>query len=285
MKEQNMGGEILKGKIKRKQIAGMNLIYKWHTFEYFLDAMEELGFESIFLWGGPPHFDCDYLSYPKCGRIQKAVRHHGLEITGFLVTGSNYRYQIATEEPDQREHVFNYFRNGILACEELGSPCISMNSGWGYQDHDREEAFKRSRDMISRLCEEARKHHVRIVLESLKSCETNLVVTMEDMKRMEREVNHPAFSIMADTGAIGYNKERLEDWFDCFGKQIRSIHFVDGMHLTWGDGKSGLDDMIKSIITHEYQGCLALETSGSAYLPDPIEADRKAMRILSPFLE
>ena len=90
---------------------------------------------------------------------------------------------------------------------------------------------------------------------------------------------------MADTGAIGYNKERLEDWFDCFGKQIRSIHFVDGMHLTWGDGKSGLDDMIKSIITHEYQGCLALETSGSAYLPDPIEADRKAMRILSPFLE
>ena len=43
----------MKGKIKRKQIAGMNLIYKWHTFEYFLDAMEELGFESIFLWGGP----------------------------------------------------------------------------------------------------------------------------------------------------------------------------------------------------------------------------------------
>lgn len=49
-----MGGEILKGKIKRKQIAGMNLIYKWHTFEYFLDAMEELGFESIFCGAALP---------------------------------------------------------------------------------------------------------------------------------------------------------------------------------------------------------------------------------------
>ncbi len=278
-------GEGVKGKIKRRQIAGMNLMYKWYSFEYFLEAMESLGFESIFLWGGPPHFDCDFLSYPECGRIQRAARSHGLDIAGFLVTGSNYRYQIGVEEPEQRERIFQYFRNGILACEELGSPCISVNSGWGYLDHDREEAFKRSQDMLCRLCYEAGKHHVRMVLESLKSCETNLVVTMEDMARMERGIDHPSFGVMADTGAIVYNGERLEDWFACFGGKIQSIHFVDGMHLTWGDGKSGLDGMIKSITEHGYTGCLALETAGAGYLPDPMEADRKAMKILSPFLE
>lgn len=272
-------------KIKRKQIAGMNLMYKWHTFDYFLESMEELGFESISLWGGPPHFDCDHLSYQDCKRIRSQVKDHGLSIIGFLVTGSNYRYQIATEEPAQREHVFQYFRNGILACEELGSPFISINSGWGYLNHDREEAFKRSGDMIRRLCVEAEEHGVFIAMESLKACETNLVVTLEDAVRMEREVDHPAFRLMADTGAIAYNGERLEDWFLAFGEHIGAMHFVDGMHLTWGDGKSPLDDMMASILHHGYEGSLGLETSGGGYLRDPKEADRKAMKMLSRFIE
>ena len=45
----SMEGEGMRGKIKRRQIAGMNLMYKWYSFEYFLEAMESLGFESIFL--------------------------------------------------------------------------------------------------------------------------------------------------------------------------------------------------------------------------------------------
>lgn len=275
----------MEGMIKRKQIAGMNLMYKWYSFDYFLDSMVELGFESISLWGGPPHFDCDYLGYQDCIRIGSQVRSRGLSIEGFLVTGSNYRYQIATEEKEQREHVFQYFRNGILACEELGSPCMSVNSGWGYYSHDREEAFKRSRDMLARLCREAKEHHVLITMESLKSCETNLAVTLEDAKRMEKEVDSPAFRLMADTGAIAYNGERLEDWFGCFGDRIASIHFVDGMHLAWGEGKSPLDDMMMSLVRHRYQGCLALETSGGKYFSNPREADRKAMTILNRFIE
>lgn len=278
-------GDRMEGKIKRRQIAGMNLMYKWYSFEYFLNSMEELGFESISLWGGPPHFDCDYLGYQDCTRIRSAAGRRGLSITGFLVTGSNYRYQIATEEREQWEHVFQYFRNGILACEELGSPYMSINSGWGYLNHDREEALKRSRDMIVRLCQEAQEHHVLITMESLKACETNLVVTMEDAKRMDEAVHHPAFRLMADTGAIVYNEERLEDWFRCFGNRIGAIHFVDGMHLAWGDGKSALDDMMMSIVKHGYQGCLALETSGKKYFPNPKEADRKAMAILNRFVE
>ena len=32
-------------------------MYKWYSFDYFLDSMVRLGFESIALWGGPPHFN------------------------------------------------------------------------------------------------------------------------------------------------------------------------------------------------------------------------------------
>ena len=272
-------------KLSRGQIAGMNLIYKWHSFEYFLDSMEELGLSAISIWGGPPHFDCDYISYQDCVKLRRDVEGRGLSILCFLVTGSNYRYQIAEEEPEQREHMFQYFKNGILACEELGVPCMTISSGWGYWNHDREEAFKRAADMIRRLCEEGQAHGVTVAMESLKSCETNLVVTLEDTIRMEREVNHPGFRILGDTGAIAYNKERLEDWFAAFGDKICTMHFVDGMHLTWGDGKSPLDDMMMTMIRHNYKGCLSLETSGSRYFTNPREADRKALKILEPFVE
>ncbi len=272
-------------KIKKKQIAGMNLMYKWYSLEYFFDAMEELGFESVSIWGGPPHFDCDYMGYQECKKVRQQVERRGLSVEGFLVTGSNYRYQMAEQDKSQREHVFQYFRNGILACEEMGSPYMSVNSGWGYWDCDREDAFCRSSDMLLRLCEEGEKHHVSIAMESLKACESNLVVTLEDTRRMFDKVNHPWFQIMADTGAIVYNGERLEDWFQCFGDKIGAIHFVDGMHLAWGDGKSPLDDMVFSIMKHRYQGCLALETSGGRYLANPKEADRKAITILSRFTD
>ena len=272
----------MNGMIRRSQIAGMNLVYKYYPFRYFLDSMQELGFTTISVWGGPPHFDCDHLSYQDCKRIVSDAASRNLTIGGFLVTGSNYRYQIA--EDGQSERMFQYFKNGILAWEELGSPVCSVSSGWGYFDRDREESFRRSRDMLYRLSEEAQRHHVCLVMESLKSLETNLCTTIDDTERMYHEVNHPSFQIMADTGAIAYAHERLEDWFQRFGKAIRSMHFVDGMHQEWGDGMSALDDMMLSIARHNYTGILALETSAGKYMRDPKAADQKAMRILERFI-
>lgn len=270
--------------IAKHQIAGMNLIYRWYPFEYFLDSMVELGLESISLWGGPPHFDCDHRGYPDCKEILRKTRCRGLSIRGFLVTSTNYRYQVGIEEAEYRERAFQYFCNGIYACAELGCKQMGINSGWGYGNRDRESAFLRSCDMLHRLCEVAQKQGVYIALESLKSLETNLVITLEDTKRMFDTIAHPALKIMPDTGAIVYNGERLEDWFRCFGEQIVSMHFVDGMHQAWGDGKSALDDMMETLIRHQYTGMLELETSSAKYMGNPREADRKALRVLSRFV-
>ena len=45
-------GENTMGFIKRSQIAGMNIHYMNYSLDYFLDAQERAGFESIELWGG-----------------------------------------------------------------------------------------------------------------------------------------------------------------------------------------------------------------------------------------
>ena len=272
-------------KLRHDQIAGMNLIYKWYSFEYFLDAMQELGFESISIWGGPPHFDCDWKGWQDTSYIRKGAEHRNLKITGFLATSTNYRYQVGVTEPEHRERAFQYFANGIRAAAECGSPSVGINTGWGYRDMDREEAFKRCADMLYRLCDVCRENGVYLALESLKSLETTVGVTLSDIKRMADEINHPSLRIMPDTGAVSYNGERLEEWFQVFGEKIIALHFVDGMHQAWGDGGSPLADMMQTLEQHGFKGPLMLETSAGKYMTDPKEADRKAMAVLSRFVK
>ncbi len=120
-------------------------------------------------------------------------------------------------------------------------------------------------------------------MESLKPIESNLVTTISDTKRMYDEIQHPAFKIMVDTGAIAYQREKLQQWFDVFGDEIKGMHFVDSMHKVWGEGELNLQEMIRIVAENSYEGVLALETSGASYFRNPFEADRKNMEALEPF--
>ena len=109
---------------------------------------------------------------------------------------------------------FAYFANALKAGEELGIETMAINSGWGYWNEDREEAWKRSREMLSRLADEAAKHNINLAMESLRPQESQLVVTLADAKRMHDEVNHPNLKVMIDTTAMGVAGETIDEWFD-----------------------------------------------------------------------
>ena len=90
---------------------------------------------------------------------------------------------------------FQYFKNGLQVASELGCKIMQTNSGWGYWNEDREEAWKRSREMISKLADEAGKLGICLAMESLRPQESQLVVTLKDAKRMYDEVNSPNLKI------------------------------------------------------------------------------------------
>ncbi len=271
-------------KINREMLAGMNLQYRWYSFDYFLDAMQELGFRSIAVWGGPPHFYCDHLMYEDTKKIKNSIRNRSLKITGFLVTASQYRYQPAYEEPEQFERSFRYFSKGLCACAELESPIMTICSGYGYFDHSRQDAFSRSADMLHRLSEKAEEYGVLLALESLKMSESQICVSLHDVREMMDAVSHPALKVIADTGAIYDNGETLEQWFGEFGDDIVGMHFVDRQHMLWGEGGLPLDSMIASIVNHRFTGPLMLETSVRKYMDDPKAADQRALNILDRFV-
>ncbi len=274
------------GLLRREQIAGMNCHYYNYSLDYFMDSMEMCGYETIALWGGAPHFYLDYLTYSDCVKIQRNALRHNLKIKCFTASSGTYGYQMGMQPVSQRERVFLYYVNGIKAAAELGADMMSMNSGWGYWNEDSKEAWKRSRDMIIRLCDVAEKEGVILTMESLRRAESQLAYSLEKTKKMYKEVDHPALKIMIDTTAMGVAGETPRQWFEVFGGDIVNTHFIDGNpygHLVWGDGTSNLQGWLKVLKEYHYEGILGLEITARRYYEDPRAADKKNIEALLKF--
>ena len=198
-----------------------------------------------------------------------------------------YQYQFAAQEPELYEKSFAYFANALKAGEELGIETMAINSGWGYWNEDREEAWKRSREMLSRLADEAAKHNSNLAMESLRPQESQLVVTLADAKRMHDEVNHPNLKVMIDTTAMGVAGETIDEWFDTFGDEIIHMHFIDGNpygHLIWGDGNHPLGEWIDTVVRRGYKGYFGQEITDFDYFEDPASHDKRNMEAYKPYL-
>jgi protein FrlC len=273
--------------IKREQIAGMNIHYMRYSLDYYLDAQVAAGIKSLEFWTGVPHYYLDPMTYSDCKELKQKIVSRGLEVKVFTPENCMYQYQFAANKPEIFEKSFQYFSNGIKATAELGCQIMQCNSGWGYYDEDREEAWKRSREMLSRLADVAKSEGITLALESLRPEESNLVITVQDAKRMFDEINHPNMKILIDTTAMGVAGETLQDWFDVFGREIIHMHFVDGNpygHLIWGDGTHNLEDFLMTLKKNDYTGYLAQEITDARYYKDPAAHDIRNMKAFEPFI-
>lgn len=273
--------------LRREQIAGMNCHYYNYSLDYFMDSMEMYGYETIALWGGAPHFYLDYLTYSDCREIRRKAAMHDLKIKCFTASSGTYGYQMGMQPESQRERVYLYYVNGIRAAAELEAGMMSMNSGWGYWNEDKQEAWKRSKDMIIRLCDVAEKEGVVLTMESLRRAESQLAYSLENTKKLYEEIDHPALKLMIDTTAMAVAGETPGQWFEAFGDDIVNTHFIDGNpygHLAWGDGTSDLEGWLKVLKEYHYEGILGLEITSRNYYEDPRTADRKNMEALLKFV-
>lgn len=273
--------------INREQIAGMNIHYLFYPLEYFLDVQKEVGIKTIELWAGAPHFYLDSMTYQDCKSVKKKIEDRGLQVKVLTPENCTYQYQVAAQTPELFEKSYQYFCNGLRAASELGCPIMQINSGWGYWNEDREEAWKRSREMLSRLAEEAKKYDIRLAMESLRPQESQLVITLKDAKRMFDEINHPNLKILIDTTAMSVAGETIDDWFDVFGDDVIHTHFIDSNpygHLAWGFGNRSMKEYLEALARHNYTGYLGQELTEFDYFENPAEIDRKNMAVYEQFI-
>lgn len=227
------------------------------------------------------------MGYQDAKVVRKKIESRGLQVKVFTPENVMYQYQMAAQTPELFEKSFQYFKNGLQVASELGCKIMQTNSGWGYWNEDREEAWKRSREMISKLADEAGKLGICLAMESLRPQESQLVVTLKDAKRMYDEVNSPNLKILIDTTAMSVQGETIDDWFDVFGDEVIHTHFIDSNpygHLAWGFGNRSLQEYLEALNRHNYQGCLGQELTEFDYYENPGEIDRKNMAAFEPFI-
>ncbi|MGZ7443129.1 sugar phosphate isomerase/epimerase family protein [Paenibacillus sp. TH7-28] len=273
--------------IQRRQVAGMNIHYLFYSLDYFLDSVEKAGMRTVELWGGAPHFYMDALSYADCTSVRRKASARGLTIGAFTPESIIYPYNIAAPDPEQFAKSKSYFTNAVKATAELGCKLMTVNSGYGYLNETKEEAWSRSADMLSHLARIAEQEGVVIAMEALRPEESQIVTTLADAKRMLDEIASPAFRLMVDTTAMGIAGETLEQWFDALGESIVHLHFIDGTpygHLAWGDGTFPLESMIKTLNNYGYQGLLGQEITDFHYYERPDETDRRIMEALEKYI-
>lgn len=277
-----------KPRIRREQIAGMNIHYVNYSLDYFLDAQQRAGFKTIELWCAAPHVWLDHLNYFDAEEIAQKIRARDLKVQILTPENCTYPYQFAAKEPEHIDRSFHYFANGIRLAEELGCRYMEVNSGWGYWNEPREEAWTRSREMLTRLAEFAKDHNITLVMEAIRPEESQLVLNAKDAKRMLSEVDHPNLKGMVDTCAMGVAGETLEDWFQALGDDVRHMHFIDGEpygHLIWGDGKHHLGQFIETLNKYHYEGFLGQEITDGRYYEDPAIHDLRNMRNFERYIE
>lgn len=274
--------------IKRQQLVNMNQHYKRFSLEYFLDCQQKAGFQNIELWCGGSHFYIDSKGYENPGSLKKKLKDRGLKIVSVTTPSMAYQYQYASQEKEFLEQSFRYFTNGIKLASELGADRVVINSGWGYNNENYEEMWKRLKDNIIRVCDFASKYGIICVMESLRDDETNIIFTLEQAKRMFKEVNHPNLKMMVDNIATNLAGETLQEWFEAFGSDIKHMHFLDGnppSHSSWGDGNTPLELELETLAKWNYNGYLVQEVADDKYFSDPFRADIRNMRVLERFIE
>jgi protein FrlC len=271
-------------KLSRSQLTGMNFHYKHYPFEYFLDAMVRYELNNIELWGASPHFYVENMSVQEIRNVKKEIDRRDLSVICFTPEQCVYPINIAAKEVDIRENSIQYFKKSALAAKELDSPLLLVTPGWGYENEEEEEAWKRSEESLEKLAQVAGELDLTLALEPLTRMETNIIHNAAQLKKMLEGVNHPNLKGMIDTIPMALAREDFTDYFNSMNEDIVHIHFIDGKpegHLVWGDGVLPLETYIEQLDQANYKGFLSLEYTSYQYVQNPDDAMERTMKTLS----
>lgn len=268
-------------------VAPMNVLYKFFSLDYFLDAMVKNEMQVIELWGGAPHVYIEEMSLQQMQQLKKQVGSRGLTVCCLTPEINLYPVNIAAEETYIRKRSIEYLLKSVDLASELQIPIVQVTSGSGYYHEPNGEAWKRSRDSLETLLKRAEALQISLSLEPLLPYETNLVNDLSSAQKMLEEIDSSLLGIHVDTVSMEAAGDGLEDYFRVFGNRVKHIQLCDGPngHLTWGDGSFQLDKFIDIIVSNPYQGYLGLEIFDHKYYVDPDQALHQGLHTLRNLID
>lgn len=141
--------------IASNQPSAMGIHYLYHSLEDMLNCQRRAGYESMELWCAAPHVLLTHQGVAELPRLKSAIHASGMTLRCLTPENCTYPWQFAAKGEALIAQSRQYFLHGIQLASELECPLVAVNSGWGLADESREEAMKRSLDMLLYLSQQA----------------------------------------------------------------------------------------------------------------------------------
>ena len=169
-------------RINRDRFAAVNIHWRLYPFERFLETQRELGFKTIELWAGAPHF---LLGHEECQDslgLKKTIEGYGLKAAVFTPECVTYPYPICADGEDSVRRTEAYYVNAIRAAEKLGVSVMPVSCAGALKNEDPRAAFDRAVKMLRKLSDAAGQSGVCLAVETLPSISAPIINTLPELK-------------------------------------------------------------------------------------------------------
>lgn len=272
--------------LRESQILTSNYPYYRYSLSYALNSLQRIGAHYIEFYACYPHFHVDDINYRDVKRLQKQLTDHELEVKCFTPEQCLYPVNIAALDVNARKRSMDVFGKAIQYGAELGAGYVVVLAGYGTLDEDEKDTWKRSVESLRILGELAESCNIKLVLETSPR-EYTTTHNSRDVVKMIREVGSLAVSGMIDTATLGYSGETMQEAIDDLEGHLSHVHIADGIpngHLTLGEGKLDIPDMLRRLDDIRYEGALSLEILNEKYVRNPHDAMKASYEKLKQYI-
>ena len=143
-------------KIRREQIAGMNMHYKYRTLDYFFKTQQALGIKNIEFWCARPHFLLDDYGFEDAAELKKECSRLWIDNRSFFHRSVRFiimHFAVMTRRQESIQS--DIFENGIRAAAEAGAKVMVLNCCGGARNEDPRRIFERAVQTLRRLSKTA----------------------------------------------------------------------------------------------------------------------------------
>lgn len=261
-------------KITIDDFAIMTPSYQQYSFDYTVNSINKIGIKNVDFWGGIPHFYRFDYSNDEVNTFLKETRKKiedlGMKVAIYTPETLSYPYTIADPNSKTVARTIDYFSQCMDDALTLGTNRLFINTGTGLRDIDPKKSMDICIDSISKICQNAEKKGIYMMLEQLQPYESNICTDIKAIKQIVDAVKSPALKICVDLVAMDVAHENLEMYYETFGEDmIKFIHFSDSHHEVCGTGNLPLREYLDTLEKHNYSSIIDLEINDSIYWEDP----------------
>ena len=252
------------------KIAICNELFQGWPIERVFEYAAHLGYDGVEI--APFTLADSVTEISQAGRksIRRAAESNGVEIVGlhWLLVKPEGLY---INHPDEiiRIRTQEYIEALIHFCADIGGKVLVHGSphqrtvqGWNF-----EEAWDWARETFKACLETARKRNVTYCIEPLARASTNFINTVEEARRLVKEIRHPNFKMIFDCrSASAQERSVTEALLQALeSRYLCHVHVNDANGNGPGFGETKFAPILKTLIKNNYRGYISVEV----FQPDP----------------